>query len=169
MKSSRGRNGDLWILANMVSYFTEKRKWKKCFYHICLSERVWPGHWLTIQDSDKTCQCKRHGTIWAFFWTKLTSYCVCIIATKLSVKLLCCLKKLWIRSHYINVVERWKSDLSYRYIILPNMAGIFDFQALSQDRGRSFSHVLRGMTKERSKLPSLLDQWLNYLHTTMVR
>ena len=28
----------------------------------------------------------------SFFWTTLTSFCVCIIAAKLSVKLLCCLK-----------------------------------------------------------------------------
>ena len=55
---------------------------------ITRSNEVGPGHLPT-----NACGSGYSGRlILSFFWTTLTSFCACIIAAKLSVKLLCCLK-----------------------------------------------------------------------------
>ena len=55
-----------------------------CYHHT--PKRGWPGHLGTNAYGSG------YSGRFEFFWTTLTSFCVCIIAAKLSVKLLCCLK-----------------------------------------------------------------------------
>ena len=55
-----------------------------CYHHT--PKWGWPGHLATnVYGSG-------YSGRFEFFWTTLTSFCICIIAAKLSVKLLCFLK-----------------------------------------------------------------------------
>ena len=72
-------------------------------------ERLSVLKWLTVQNvfAWEVTYSRR----FEFFLTTLTSFCVCIIAAKLSVKLLCCLRAMPRLCHEQTVMTRVASDI----------------------------------------------------------